>query len=68
MHGRNNPSFFPTKNNPAPSGNEEGQMIPEASDCVMYFSIASVSGWDRKNNRPLEMLEPGMRSMAVEKL
>lgn len=40
-------SFFSTKKNPAPSGDEDGQIIPAAMESEMYFSMAPLSGRDR---------------------
>ena len=51
MHGRNVPSFFPTKKKPAPVADEEGLMIPAASDSERYFSMDSLSGRDREKMR-----------------
>ena len=40
-------SFLATKKKTAPSGEEEGRMIPESSDSEMYFSMASSSRAER---------------------
>ena len=40
-------SFFATKKNPAPRGEEEGQMIPEFRESVMYVSMLSHFGAER---------------------
>lgn len=39
-----------TKKNPAPTGEEEGWIIPDAKDSERYLSIASHSGWERLYN------------------
>ena len=64
MQGLRDPSFFPTKKNPAPAGDEEERMIPAARDSLRYFSMTSVSGLDRENRRPLGGEVPDLRSMA----
>ncbi len=43
MQGRRDPSFFFTKKNPAPAGEEEGRMILAARESEIYFSMASLS-------------------------
>ena len=54
MQGRRDLSFFPTKKNPAPAGNDDGRLIPAAKESLIYLSIALVSGADREKNRLLE--------------
>ena len=49
MHGLREPSFLPTKKNPALAGDDDGWIIPAARDSKRYFSTASVSGLDREN-------------------
>lgn len=46
MHGRSDPSFFPTKKKPAATGDDEGLMIPVAREPLLYLSIAERSGLD----------------------
>ena len=48
MQGLRDPSFFPTKKNPVPAGDEEERIMPAAKDSLKYFSITSVSGLDRE--------------------
>ena len=50
MHGLRDPSFLPTKKNPAPAGDEDGWMIPAVKDSERYFSVASVSGLDSETS------------------
>uniref|UniRef100_A0A0E9W6G3 Uncharacterized protein n=1 Tax=Anguilla anguilla TaxID=7936 RepID=A0A0E9W6G3_ANGAN len=38
-------------------------MMPAVKDSWRYLFIASVSGRDRENNRPLVGVVPGFRSM-----
>ncbi len=64
MQGRREPSFFFTKKNPAPAGEEEGRMRPAFKDSLIYLSMASLSGPDREYKRPLGGEVPGRRSMA----
>ncbi len=64
MQGRREPSFFPTKKNPAPAGEEEGRMSPAARESEIYFSMASLSGTESEYNLPLGGDIPGTRSMA----
>ncbi len=47
IHGFKVPSFLLTKKKTAPTGEEEGRMIPAARESWMYFSIASCSGRER---------------------
>ena len=64
MHGLRDPSFSPTKKNPAPAGDEERQIMLAARDSLKYLSIASVSGLDRENRRPLGGVVLDLRSIA----
>ncbi len=64
MQGRSEPSFFPTKKNPAPAGEEEGRMSPAARESEIYFSMASLSGTESEYNLPLGGDIPGTNSMA----
>ncbi len=64
MQGRRDPSFFPTKKNPAPAGEEEGRMNLDARESEIYFSIASLSGTESEYNLPLGGDLPGSKSMA----
>ncbi len=64
MQGRREPSFFPTKKNPAPAGEEEGRMSPAARESEIYFSMASLSGAESEYNMPLGGDIPGTRSIA----
>ena len=57
-------SFLSTKKNPAPAGDDEGRISPAASESLIYFSMALVSGEDRENNHPLGGEVPGTKSMA----
>ena len=66
MHGRSEPSFSLMKKKPAPSGEEDGRIKPEASDSLMYFSIDSqlrprqfikAAGWER---RPRQQVDPAV--------
>ena len=53
MQGLRVLSFFPTKKNPAPAGDDDRQMIPAARDSARYFSIASLPrGRDSEKMRP----------------
>jgi hypothetical protein len=63
MHGRRDLSFLETKKNPAPTGEEEGLMMPAERDSLMYFSMASLSGRDKLYRRLLGKGAPGRRSM-----
>ena len=63
MQGRRAPSFLLTKKNPAPAGDDDGRIRPEARHSPMYLSIASRSGADREKSRPLGGLVPERRSM-----
>lgn len=47
LHGLKVPSFFPTKKNPAPTGEDEGQMKPAAKESCIYFSMVCRSEWER---------------------
>ncbi len=47
MHLCSDLSFFSTKTKPAPSGEEDGRIIPAARDSEIYFSIASHSGLEK---------------------
>lgn len=58
MQERSDLSFFSTKKNPAPAGDEEGQMMPAANKLLMYFSMALVSGADKE--------KPGWRCAGQE--
>lgn len=64
IHGRSDPSFLPTKKNPAATGEDDGRIIPAASDSLMYFSIATCSGLDMLYNRLEGKGAPGRRSIA----
>lgn len=64
MQGRRVLSLLSTKKNPAPAGEEDGRMMPAASELLMYSSMALVSGADREKSLPLGGDEPGRRSMA----
>ncbi len=64
IHGRRVPSFLPTKKNPAPRGDEEGRIIPAASELLMYSSIATRSGLEMLYRRLRGNVDPGNRSMA----
>ena len=64
MHGRSVPSFLLTKKNPAPAGDDDGRMRPEARHSPMYLSMASRLGADREKSRPLGGLVPERRLMA----
>ena len=64
MHGLREPSFLPTEKNPAPAGDNDGRIIPTVRDSKRYFSIASVSGLDKENRRPLGGVVPHLRSIA----
>ena len=61
MQGLRLPSFFPTKKNPAPAGDDEGRMSPAAKLSPMYLSIARRSGAEREKRRPLGGLVPARR-------
>ncbi len=63
IHGRV-PSFLPMKKNPAPRGDEEGWIIPAASELLMYSSIATRSGLEMLYRRLRGNVDPGNRSMA----
>ncbi len=64
MQGRRDPSFFPTKKNPAPAGEEEGRMNPVARESEMYFSMAPLSGAESEYNLPFGGVLPGINSIA----
>jgi len=64
MQGLSVLSFFSTKKNPTPAGEEEGQILPAATASLMYVSMASLSGVDREYRCPLGSAVPGCRSMA----
>ena len=51
------------KHKAAPTGEEEGRIMPAASDWEMYFSIDSLSGLDRLYRRLVGRGAPGRRSM-----
>lgn len=59
MQGRRDLFFFSTKKNPAPAGEEEGRIIPAASESRMYSSMAWHSEEDRENGLPLCGAVPG---------
>ena len=58
MQGLRDPSFFPTKKNQAPAGEDEGQIRSAFSDAVMYSLMASLSGPEMEYRRPLGVAEP----------
>ncbi len=64
MQGHKEPSFFSTKNNPAPAGDEEGRMILAARESEIYFTMASLSGAEREYSLPLGGDVPGNKSIA----
>lgn len=41
MQGRKDLFFFSTKKNPAPDGEEEGQIMPAANELFIYASMVS---------------------------
>lgn len=59
MHSLRNMSFFSTKKNPVPPGDEDGQMIPAACESWIYCSMVLVSGSDRMKSFPLGGDVPG---------
>lgn len=62
MQGQWVPSFLPTKKNPAPDGEDDGQIIPAASKSWMSFSM-SCSETDRLKSQLLGSGTPGKRSI-----
>lgn len=48
---------------PTPRGEEDGRIIPESSDSVMYVSMASLSGAERLYSRLVGKAAPGSRSI-----
>lgn len=64
MQGCNNLSFLQTKKNPAPTGEDESQIIPASSEFLMYSCMAEVSDGDKEYNRPLGGEVPDNRSIA----
>lgn len=63
MHGRKDLSIF-TKKNPAPRGEQDGQIIPTTRDSVIYCSMASPSGHDTLYSRLEGRDAPVNKSMA----
>ena len=64
MHGLSEPSLFPTKKNPAPAGDDKGQIRPALRESEMHLSMASVSGVEREKSLLCGGIVPGKRSMA----
>lgn len=63
MHGWSDPSFFFTKKNPAPAGDEEGRIRPDFRESSMYSFMAFFAGVEMEYNLPFGREAPGMRSM-----
>ena len=64
IQGHSERSFLLTKKNPAPTGDEDGRMIPAARDSPIYSSMDSRSGQERLNRQLLGRGDPGRRSIA----
>lgn len=64
MQARSDLSFFSTKKNPAPTGDEEGRIMPAAKESEMYVSIASRSGCEMLYKRLVGNGAPGSNSIA----
>ena len=64
MHGVRDASFLHTKKNPAPRGEEEGHMMPAASELVMYSSVVARSGREMLYRWLQRRVDPGSRSIA----
>ena len=64
MQGLRDPSFLPTRKNPAPAGEYQGQFKVAFSEVSMYSFMASLSGPETEYRQPLGMVEPGIRSIA----
>lgn len=62
MHGWREPSS--TKKNPAPTGEEEGQVSPAWKEEFMYSDIACVSGPEREYTFARGGVIPGNRLIA----
>lgn len=64
MQERRDPSFFSTKKNPAPNGEEEQRIMSAASESLMQVSMASCSGREMLNNWLEGNGAPDRRSIA----
>ena len=53
MQGLRDPSFFPTKENPAPAGDEEGRIRPAFNEDSIYSVMATLSGPEIEYSLPL---------------
>lgn len=62
-HGRRALSFFSTKENPVPPGEDEGLIMPDR-DLLMYLLMASRSGAEGEKRQPCDGEVPGNKSIS----
>ena len=63
IQGRRDPSFFPTKKNPAPAGEDEGCIKAASNEVVMRSFMAFFSGPEMEYRWPLGIVDPGSWSL-----